>query len=36
LLPLIRTWLPSEKIVLNDRKQATQVDRNKLCGLAHD
>lgn len=33
LLPLIRTWLPDDDVVLKDRKKVQSVDRNKLCGL---
>jgi len=33
LLPLIRTWLPANETVLNDRKKVQTVDRNQLCGI---
>jgi ArsR family transcriptional regulator len=33
LLPLIRTWLPKNEIVLNDQKKVQTVDRNKLCNI---
>lgn len=33
LLPLIKTWLPANETVLNDRKKVQTVDRNQLCGI---
>ncbi|MBN1765459.1 MAG: winged helix-turn-helix transcriptional regulator [Sedimentisphaerales bacterium] len=33
LLPLIRTWLPDDEIIRDDREKVMLVDRNKLCGL---
>ena len=31
LLPLIRTWLPANKIVLDDQSKVQTVDRDQLC-----
>lgn len=33
LLPLIRTWLPANEIVLNDQNKVQTVDRNILCNV---
>jgi len=33
LLPLLRTWLPADETIRNDRNKVQSVDRNKLCGL---
>lgn len=33
LLPLVRTWLPTDRIILEDRHKVESVDRNKLCGI---
>ncbi|MCB0283571.1 MAG: winged helix-turn-helix transcriptional regulator [Calditrichaeota bacterium] len=33
LLPLIRSWLPNDETIENDKKLVTTVDRNKLCGI---
>lgn len=33
LLPLIRTWLPADTIVLDDQNKVQTVDRNKLCHI---
>ena len=33
LLPLIRTWLPSDETILKDQKKVAAVDRNKLCKI---
>lgn len=33
LLPLIRSWLPNDTIVEEDKKMVVTVDRNKLCGI---
>jgi ArsR family transcriptional regulator len=33
LLPLIRTWLPANELVKQDRAKVQQVDRNILCSL---
>ena len=31
LLPLIRTWLPDDDIILFDKKKTTVVDRKEIC-----
>ena len=33
LLPLIRSWMPDNDMVLADQKKASEIDRNKICGL---
>jgi ArsR family transcriptional regulator len=33
LLPLIRTWLPANEVVLADQKKVETIDRNKLCRI---
>ena len=33
LLPLIRTWLPTDETILKDQKRVAAVDRNKLCKI---
>jgi ArsR family transcriptional regulator len=32
LLPLMRSWLPNDDIIINDRKKVNTVNRNILCG----
>jgi ArsR family transcriptional regulator len=33
LLPLIRTWLPSDAVVLDDKQKVQSVNRNTVCGI---
>jgi ArsR family transcriptional regulator len=33
LLPLMRSWLPNDKIVDHDKNMVATVSRNKLCGI---
>ena len=32
LLPLIKSWVPNDNIIKQDKEKVKTVDRNKLCG----
>jgi len=32
LLPLIKSWLPDDDIILQDKEKVKTVDRNYICG----
>jgi ArsR family transcriptional regulator len=32
LLPLIKSWLPKDRIILHDKEKVKTVDRNYICG----
>ena len=32
LLPLIKSWLPEDRIILQDKEKVKTVDRNFICG----
>ncbi len=33
LLPLIRTWLPEDEVIMKDKEKLNTIDRNILCNI---